>query len=118
MKVFGYQFRLGRPIERMWNESRVKEARNWIVEQTRMGSRQALEMISRRLTRVRTERAYEVRPSHDGWMVTRAGSSLPIRVYAKKPDAIKEAKRLARAKKTHVDVFTRQGTLQMRQSFV
>jgi len=117
MKFLGYKFQLRRPIDRILNSSRVKETRNWLIERARMGRRQLLEVINHRLTRIRTERAYEVRPSHDGWMITRAGSSLPIRVYAKKPEAIREAKRLARAKKTHVDIFTRQGTLQMRQSF-
>ena len=96
---------------------RIRPARKWLARRSEEISRRAIESVARLMAKREFKGAFEVRPSSDGWMVARAGSSLPLHVFAKKPDAIKEAKRLAREKKTHVDVFTRQGSLQMRQSF-
>lgn len=61
--------------------------------------------------------AYEVKPTSDGWMVALRGSTLPLRVFAKKQDAIREGKRMARSQKSELDIFTRQGSLQTHQSF-
>ncbi len=61
--------------------------------------------------------AYQVRAGSDGWMITERGSKLALEVFAKKNEAVRAAKRLARAHKAHLDVFSRQGALQTRQSF-
>lgn len=61
--------------------------------------------------------AYQVRAGGDGWMITERGSNLALEVFATKNEAVRVAKRLARAHKAHLDVFSRQGALQTHQSF-
>lgn len=61
--------------------------------------------------------AFQVRATQDGWMVAERGSSLPLRVFSKKADAIREAKKMAKQFKADVDIFTKQGELQNSQSY-
>jgi hypothetical protein len=62
--------------------------------------------------------AYQVRRAEDGWMVVASGSSVPLFVYQTKQQAIKQAKKIAREQRAHVDIFTKTGSLQARHSFV
>lgn len=61
--------------------------------------------------------AYEVRPTNDGWMITHRGSTVPLRVFPKKPEAVRLARKMGREQKAEVSIFTRQGALQHHQSF-
>ncbi|MEK7355281.1 MAG: DUF2188 domain-containing protein [Bdellovibrionota bacterium] len=62
--------------------------------------------------------SYEVRPSHgDGWMIMQRGSSNPLRIFKKKSDAVREAKKLAREEHTRLNVFMRNGRVQTRLQF-
>lgn len=58
-------------------------------------------------------KAFEVRSVEYGWMVARRGSSLPMRVFTKKQDAVKEATKLAAELQAQVHVFTKTGKLQL-----
>lgn len=61
---------------------------------------------------------YEVRPAFgDGWMITQKGSTLPIRIFKKKTDAVREAKKLARDSHAELNVFQRNGRVQSRLLF-
>lgn len=61
---------------------------------------------------------YEVRPAFgDGWMITQRGSTLPLRVFRKKADAVREAKKLARESHAELNVFQRDGRVQTRLLF-
>jgi hypothetical protein len=79
------------------------------TEMTRI-SRQAIlaaGQIVMRIPRFTGAIRLEVRPVEDGWMVAESGSSLPIRLYAKKTEAVKEAKKLAARHEGTVSVRTR-----------
>lgn len=60
---------------------------------------------------------FEVRPADDGWMICQRGSTLPLRVFKKKSDALSEAKKMAKNLHVGVNVFGRDGDLQSRMSF-
>jgi hypothetical protein len=60
---------------------------------------------------------FEVRPADDGWMICQRGSTLPLRVFKKKGDALSEAKKMAKSLHVGVNVFGRDGDLQSRLSF-
>ncbi|MES2965958.1 MAG: DUF2188 domain-containing protein [Bdellovibrionota bacterium] len=61
---------------------------------------------------------FEVRPAHgDGWMITQRGSSLPLRIFKKKVDAVREAKKLAQDSHAELNVFQRNGRVQSRLLF-
>jgi hypothetical protein len=61
---------------------------------------------------------YEVRPAFgDGWMITQRGSSLPLRIFKKKADAVREAKKLAKDSHAELNVFQRNGRVQSRLLF-
>jgi hypothetical protein len=61
---------------------------------------------------------YEVRPAFgDGWMITQRGSSLPLRIFKKKSDAVREAKKLAKDSHAELNVFQRNGRVQSRLLF-
>jgi hypothetical protein len=55
---------------------------------------------------------FEVRAGDDGWMITQRGSSLPLRVFKKKGDAVREAKKMAKDMKAQLNVFQKNGRLQ------
>ena len=58
---------------------------------------------------------YEVKPAFgDGWMITQRGSSIPLRIFRKKTDAVREAKKLARESHAELNVFQRDGSVQSR----
>lgn len=61
--------------------------------------------------------AFQVRATDDGWMVSERGSSLPLKVYSRKADAVKQARKMAREYNVEMDVFTRQGELQESRSY-
>ena len=61
--------------------------------------------------------SFQVRLSDHGWMITERGSTIPLRVCVRKNDAVREAKRMAQENHAHLDVFTRQGSLQAHESF-
>lgn len=61
--------------------------------------------------------AFEVKYTDDGWMITRQGSSIPLRVFPKKQDAVREARRMGKSLRTEVSIFNREGTLQQHQSY-
>jgi 2-hydroxychromene-2-carboxylate isomerase len=87
------------------------------LEKLRKG---ALRVASRLVTRsdAKVKFIYEVRPVEDGWMIAEKGSELPLRIFVKKQDAIREARRMAREHHTQVDVFGRDGSRQNQYSFV
>lgn len=58
-------------------------------------------------------KAFEVRSVEDGWMVARRGSNLPMRVFPRKQDAVKEANKIAADLQAQVHVFTKTGKLQL-----
>jgi len=47
-------------------------------------------------------------------MITQRGSSIPLRIFRKKPDAVREAKKLARESHAELNVFQRDGSVQSR----
>lgn len=55
--------------------------------------------------------AYEVRMSDEGWMIAEAGSGLPVRCFARKADAVKEAKTLARSRGLPLFIMDKHGEL-------
>ena len=60
---------------------------------------------------------FEVRPADDGWMICQRGSTLPLRVFKKKSDAMSEARKMAKNLHVGVNVFGRDGDLQSRMSY-
>ncbi len=50
---------------------------------------------------------YEVRPVEEGWMIFERGTTIPVRMFRRKLDAIREARRRARKQGTTVTVYTR-----------
>jgi hypothetical protein len=60
---------------------------------------------------------FEVRRAQDGWMIAEKGSAIPLRVFVKKPEAIREARRMAREHRTDLDIFGRNGEHQNHYSF-
>ncbi len=59
---------------------------------------------------------YEVRSAEEGWKIVERGSRIPLRLFANKKDAIKEARKMARDHKAPLEVFTRNGIVQTTQS--
>ena len=53
--------------------------------------------------------AYEIRACHDGWMIAERGTGLPVRVYPKKADAVREGKLLAADRGLKLFVMTKSG---------
>jgi hypothetical protein len=87
-----------------------------ILEKLQKG---ALRVASRLVTRSTTtvKSIYEVRPIEDGWMIAEKGSAVPLRIFVKKQEAIREARQMARENHTEVEVFNRNGSLQNHYSF-
>lgn len=56
--------------------------------------------------------AFQVRSTDDGWMIAERGSSLPLRVFSRKSDAVRVAKKMAQEHRVDVDIYTRRGELQ------
>lgn len=49
---------------------------------------------------------FQVGRSSEGWIVTERGSSIPLHVSTRKQEAMREARRMAREHKGHVEVLT------------
>lgn len=113
MKLWGLQIHVRPEIKVPRFASRLNET----AKKLRHG---AARIVSTLVTRSRgkVKSIYEVRPIEDGWMIAEKGSARPLRVFAKKQEAIREARRLARERHMSVDVFTRSGSHQNRYSFM
>ena len=48
---------------------------------------------------------YEVRPVDEGWMIFEKSSTLPVKLHARKSDAVREARELATLSGAKVKVF-------------
>lgn len=117
MKVLGLDIRVKRIPKRFNSQMKEpwKEIRDGVQKFAQSTATAAKRLMQR--PNLLGKSSYEVRPTDDGWMITRRGSTIPIRVYSKKPDAVREARKMGKTQKAEVSIFNRQGALQHHHSF-
>lgn len=114
MKIMGLNIRLSPKV-------RVPQIKFHVPKRVADASDRMMRAVRQAVTRGREtiegKSVFEVRRVEDGWMIAEKGSALPLRVFVKKQEAIREARRMARAHHTELDVFGRDGELQYHYSF-
>lgn len=114
MKILGLNIRLSPKVRvpqiKFHVPKRVTSAGNRVAKAFRQA-------VTRGRETVAGKSVYEVRRAEDGWMIAEKGSGAPLRVFVKKQEAIREARRMARQHRTELDIFGRDGELQNHYSF-